>query len=249
MGSVRSPLPPLTEDERRDFRLVVDETPLRLLRRTTPYVRAEAFSDRQDPAVFARFAALYLLDDTPWLVHGVLAADESGAPVVRRFAIEAERPGGPEVTSTVLHRIRVALVRDRALELIRDQPRMLGIASRAGFPVQPEDETHAAAIAERAGAPKRGRPPLHPPSHYARIAQAAIALYLTRRRGIRAELAKQEGVDEATIRDWLRRARELGYLAKAQPGSADFRPGPNLTASPEAPRPRTRAARQTKEEA
>jgi hypothetical protein len=62
---------------------------------------------------------------------------------------------------------------------------------------------------------------------YAEIARQCIALQ--GQRGIRATLAKDWNVSEATVRDRVRRARELGYLAESKHGKADYRPGPNLT--------------------
>jgi hypothetical protein len=201
---------------------------------TSPFVIATPHKDKQDAAVFARFVALYLLDDVPWLVRGLLASEASGAPVVRRLALEPWHEQGPEVTTEVTHRLRVALLRDRALEQLRGKPQTLGIAERFGMGVTAEDRQEAVDVAAKSGSKtrrKRGRPPLFGPEHYAGIARDCIALYRQGQRGIRATLAKDRNVSEATVRDWIRRARELGFLAESKHGRADYRPGPNLTSN------------------
>jgi hypothetical protein len=109
---------------------------------------------------------------------------------------------------------------------------MLQVGANFGMKVTAKERREAADIATKATSTtgkKRGRPPLFGPEHYAGIACDSIALYRKGQRGIRATLAKERKVSEATIRDWIRRARELGFLAESKHGKADYRPGPNLT--------------------
>jgi hypothetical protein len=226
-----APFPPLTADERLWFATWLDEQPSRIKRKHSPLVIATGHIDERDERVFARFSALYLLDDVPWLVRALLAWDVSDAPVVRRLALEPWDQDGPEVSSEVTHRLRVALLRDRALEQLRREPEMLQIAERFGMKVTTRDRRNAADLAAKATSKtgrKRGRPPLFGPEHFAEIARECIALYREGRRGIRATLAKERKVSEATVRDWVKRARELGYLTESKHGKADYRPGPNL---------------------
>jgi hypothetical protein len=230
----KPPFPPLTADEEMLLKNWIEEEPLTHKRALSPFVVATAYSERQDAAVFGRFVALYLLDDVPWLLRGVLASDASGAPVVRRLALEPWHEEGPEVTSEVTHRVRVALVRDRALEQLRLEPQLLRLAEiGARVRVTTQDRHAAEELAGKAGSRKRGRPPLYGPEHYAHIARECIALYRQGQRGIRATLARKHNVSEARIRDWIKRARELGFLAESKHGKADYRPGPNLTAKEE----------------
>jgi hypothetical protein len=227
----RKPFPPLSLDEETHLKVWDEETPLHHKRALSPFVVATAHKEKQDTAVFARFVALYLLDDIPWLLRGVLASDTSGAPVVRRLAIEPWQDQGPEVTSEVTHRVRVALVRDRALVQLRLEPQLLQLAEiGAQVRVTAADQLAADELAAKAGSRKRGRPPLFGPEHYAGIARDCIALFRQGHRGIRATLARERSVSEATVRDWIKRARELGFLSESKHGKADYRPGPNLTA-------------------
>jgi hypothetical protein len=201
-------------------------------RALSPFVIATPYADDRNAAVFAHFSAIYLLDDVSWLVRGVLARNASG-PVIRRLALEAWDQDGPEVTTEVTHRLRVALLRDRALRQLREQPGVLQMAELVlGIQVPDDEQRDAAAAAEAAAQTerKRGRPPLLRPEDYAEIARECIALQ--GQRGIRATLAKEWNVSEATVRDRVKRARELGYLAESKHGKADYRPGPNLTARP-----------------
>jgi len=203
------------------------------LRSLSPLVIATEYADERDASVFARFWAIYLLDDVPWLVHGLLASDTSGAPVVRRLALEPWDQDGPEVSSEVTHRLRVALLRDRALASLLGEPGSIEVRQRFGATVTRGRQT-ARALAAKAGTGKRrGRPPLFGPEHYAELARECIALYRQGHRGIRATIANEHNVSEATVRDWVRRAREFGYLAESKHGKADYRPGPNLSVGPE----------------
>ena len=227
-----APFPPLTADERFWFGTWLDEQPPQFKRMTSPFVVATSHTDKRDPTVFARFSALYLLDDVPWLVRGLLASDASDAPVVRRLALEPWDQDGPEVSSDVTHRLRVALLRDRALDSLRREPESLQVAERFGMKVTAKDRHTAVDLAAKAtGQTRKGRPPLFGPEHYADLARECIALYRQGHRGIRATIAKERNVSEATVRDWVRRARELGYLAESKHGKADYRPGPNLTSA------------------
>ena len=75
---------------------------------------------------------------------------------------------------------------------------------------------------------KRGRQG-YGDDHSHRIAERSIKLFdKGRRRDVVKALAGEEKRPEGTIRDWIRKARELGVLEPAsKQGSADFRPGPN----------------------
>lgn len=80
----------------------------------------------------------------------------------------------------------------------------------------------------------RGRPSLGA-DHYERIAKAYLDLAhaggpdgAPMARGIIQLLAEQEDRSAEIVRDWVHRARNLGYLTKGQPGRAGAEPGPLL---------------------
>jgi hypothetical protein len=69
------------------------------------------------------------------------------------------------------------------------------------------------------------RPLAH--DHYRRIALRYLEI-LEERRDVLVALAQEESVPRETIRDWVRKATELGFLGPGTPGRAEQRPGPNL---------------------
>jgi hypothetical protein len=103
-----------------------------------------------------------------------------------------------------------------------------------GWNVTVEDVEHtkklAAAAAQRPL--NRGRHG-YPDDHYRRIALRYLKL-VEERRDVLVALAQEESeglgrdVPRETVRDWVRRATELGFLLPGTPGRASKRPGPNL---------------------
>lgn len=76
--------------------------------------------------------------------------------------------------------------------------------------------------------PKRGRAG-YPETHYQRIALLYLDLLnkgMTK--GILREIARREKRQPETIRDWIHRARQLGFLSPGTPGAAGAEPGPRL---------------------
>jgi hypothetical protein len=100
----------------------------------------------------------------------------------------------------------------------------------------PEGMTRARRMASRVKTAQLRRGPKgFPPDFYRRIALTYLDLQSKGiSRGIQQEIAKIESrrqnriIDWVTVRDWLRRATELGFLTAGSKGRAGREPGPNL---------------------
>ena len=86
-----------------------------------PWVVADRFKDPRDSAVVAKVTALVPIQpsesvdsEEPWLVRGVLRANEQGPPSLTRVSVEHFTDPAAEVTGTVLHRLPLATIRNRA---------------------------------------------------------------------------------------------------------------------------------------
>jgi hypothetical protein len=73
-----------------------------------------------------------------------------------------------------------------------------------------------------------GRPRL-PDSHHEDFALDVLALAERGITPLLPALAKKRGVPLPTVRQWLKQARKMGFLAPGHRGRRDFRPGPRLT--------------------
>jgi hypothetical protein len=82
-------------------------------------------------------------------------------------------------------------------------------------------ELRGASLGSGVGRPSRGD------DHYRRVATEAVRAS-ERGEPIWATLAKLFDVDSSTVRTWLQRARERGFLASAGPGRRVVIPGPRL---------------------
>lgn len=185
--------------------------------------------------MFGRLVAVEQVDEGWWLVRALLAIGDAGA-ILDQVAIASwPRETRREVTGRVLRGLRFEPIRQRALDQLRDLPKTLAVA-RAAFGMSEaiassSDVTRAADDAARA--PRRGRPGL-PEEHFRRIALVYLELFaLGYRRGILEELATREGVPKDTVRDWVHRARTLGFLSAGRQGRAGAEPGPRLMAAPQ----------------
>jgi hypothetical protein len=185
----------------------------------------------------AGFAGLQFIDRAPWLVHGTIARTAGGLLDVQRLTVEAWKHEG-EVTGRVLRRVRPAHVREEALARLR----FIGTAPDVYFggpderPVRvfPPDEREArTGLVAAADAPrKRGRPGLAT-SHYRGIALEYLQLYESGSSAPVREIAERRGVPWQTVRDWVARARKLGYLTHGKQGRSGADPGPRLLREPD----------------
>ena len=142
-----------------------------------------------------------------------------------------------DVTGAVLRRIRVADIRDSALYYLRFiGPDPVVVCSEGARPrrVYPDaDQPRYAALIRDPSQQRRGRPGL-PESHYRAVAVAYLELYESGvTHGILAELGRRFAAPHQTVRDWVARARSLGYLTPGKPGRSGATPGPRLYSLPE----------------
>jgi hypothetical protein len=128
----------------------------------------------------------------------------------------------------VLHRIPVATIRDRAQAWLEPQEAIADVLE-TGWNIKPEQKRWARRVSAEAKKKPltRGRKG-YPHEHYRRIALRAVELFGEGHRDVLARLTDEEGKPYQTVRDWIHRARSLGFLAPTKQGRADFRPGPNL---------------------
>jgi hypothetical protein len=173
-------------------------------------------------------------DEEPWLVRALLYDVEEGPPVLTQVNVEhRQNPTTVEVTGNALRRLPIATIRDRANAQLRQRPDYLDALDIFGR-VTPAERQRArrAAVAAKKLPLTRGRKG-YPEAHYRRIALRAVEIFDPDRkdggrRDVLNALAEEEKKPYSTVRDWISRARGLGYLVPAKQGRTDFRPGPNL---------------------
>jgi hypothetical protein len=220
------------------------------VRPAPPWIYPLKLEDPYDEAVLAAVFAVHMIASTavsgpePWLIRGTLRASNGGL-VVSRIGVEHLHDPSIEVTGVVLHRVPVARIRDFAasyLAMASDLADVLAV-KRVPEGVDPdtpwlveqqkqdvERKQWARRVARQAKQVvplQRGRKG-YPVDHYRRIARLALAIYEEGRRDIVKELSAREGVPYQTVRDWIRRARELGFLGPTQRGRSQWAAGPNL---------------------
>jgi hypothetical protein len=201
---------------------------------TPPWVTVDAVSSG------ASFVAVDVVNDEPWLVRGYLRVAEEGF-VISRVGVERFQFGDTghgarleeaeaDVTGKVLRGVRLGEIRERAVRRLQERGIAYGALERTGWDLSAEEFEQARRLAEAARElPRtRGRKG-YPPDHYRRIAIAYIDdIREHGSRGVLDRLARAERFERPTIRDWIKRARELGFLAPTKQGRAEARPGPNL---------------------
>lgn len=195
-----------------------------------PLVHADAFEDGRDIDVRARFDALEWIDGHYWLCSGLLAMTERGVDVRALSVTPWPSVSPPEVTGGVLRRVRVGLIRDRAVTLLHRIAEGATAMAAEGV-ARAEDAAELSAVSDSLSTTRRrGRPPTYDDDHFRRIAEAHLETVreLGTTRGARKALAQRERVSESTIRDWLREARSRGFLPKTRAGKSSL-PGPRLT--------------------
>jgi hypothetical protein len=207
-----------------------------------PYVEARPIEYPLDDRL-AEFAAGVLIAPTPrsspepWQVRGVLYRNPRGPAVVGDLLVEhfpaTRRAVRAEVTGTVLRGLPLGEIRDEALAGLRGRLEAREAMLAGGtFGMTEEQVLPARRAVTEATKPKPGRPGL-PEEHYRRIALRYLAL-LKHHRNVLVALAAEESerqgriVPRETVRDWVRKATGLGYLAPGKPGRAEARPGPKL---------------------
>lgn len=160
-----------------------------------------------------------------WLVRGTFRVKGSEPLRLTQLSIEHLLDPMAEVTSVVVHGLQVARLRDRvaAYLAIAAEPVALLVgtpkAKRRGRQI-----ARAAKQARRVGRRGKGE------AFYRRIALEALKLYDEGKgsRTVISDLAAGHGRGYSTIRDWIAKARELGFLAPARKGHQQWLPGPAL---------------------
>ncbi|WP_329453169.1 hypothetical protein OG894_41960 (plasmid) [Streptomyces sp. NBC_01724] len=207
---------------------------------------------KRGPGYVADF--LYQGPDLPVAVHGILANHGSGLGVVELelwrlswgywdeygdFVGPAERVQDEEdllspvpITSDVLRRIPLGQIIARSQAELADQSwreegvTVLGRPAAADFEISPASREALENANALSKTPQRGRPALddallHRVAH-AYLREAVSGPGLTRR------LAEEFDRPEPTIKDWIKAARDRGYLSPAIPGRRAAGPGPLL---------------------
>ena len=203
----------------------------------TNYLWVEPYSDPRDERVFGQFAQKFTSKDgAAWLMRGLVASPLGGGPsVVKTLSVEPW-PWPPfahehDITGTVLRDIDIGRMRDQALAELKALPVIAEVAKQLaerGVDVPTiEISPEAREAGSKATLRKRGRPS-RPVSHYREVAELCLELAAAGARGIHREIANRSCVTESTVKDWIRRCRELGYLAPTKPGRHGFERGPNL---------------------
>jgi hypothetical protein len=199
-----------------------------------PWVLVERFDDPDDEAVKAAVFAVQSDHGEPWLLRGVIRLVEGGPPILSRVSVEHFGSAAMEVTSTAI-RFPLARVRSLALARLREKRTFLEIFREAGWEVQPEEEEWARQIEREAKKLTLSPGPKgYPRNFYRRLALRHVDLVRSGRRDVLKALADEETerlsrrVPRETIRDWIRKATELEFLAPGKRGVAEERPGPKL---------------------
>jgi hypothetical protein len=205
-----------------------------VLGKDPPWVTAEGTPNG------ASFVAVNVVQGESWLVRGQLRITEE-VFVVSRVAVERFRfsdtgygarleEGEADVTGKVVRGMRLGEIRERAVRRLQARGIAFEAMERSGWKLSPEEFEQARKLTQAARQLplKRGRKG-YPADHYRRIALAYIDdIRAHGSRGVLARLASEEKVERSTIRDWIKRGRELGFLAPTKQGRAEASPGPSL---------------------
>jgi hypothetical protein len=196
-----------------------------------PWVFPRSVSDPDDPTLAAEVVAVTAITPSRsagpqlWLVRGKLRVKGSEPLRLTQLSIEHLLDPMAEVTSVVVHGLQVARLRDRvaaylaiaaeAIAILYDTPK----AERRAKQV-----ARAAKQARRVGRRGKGE------AFYCGIAREALELYKEGEgsRTVIRDLATAHRCGYSTVRDWIARARELGFLAPARKGHQQWLPGPAL---------------------
>jgi hypothetical protein len=145
------------------------------------------------------------------------------------------------ITSATLRHIPLGLIAQRILFEVKQVPNldMFGEQLSDSSLRTPKERQlrhmKAAVDADESRPTGRGRPPLSE-ALMRDLSMEAVRLSRSGERSIRNALARRFNKDEKTIRSWMRRARELGWLAKTPHGHRVVMPGPKLLAEEAIPR-------------
>jgi hypothetical protein len=174
-----------------------------------------------------------------WIVWGDLIAGPGGHLALGPLSIgphpgaeTALEPGTPPyrgVTSEVLRAIPIErLIREIVSQLRRVADWQRHLAGTYGWQPSAEQQQFADAI-KRAEPDVSDRRRKYPDDHYRSVALLYLQL-LAQGHGSKpiADLANKLGVTRTTARNWIHRARQLGYLTQGTRGKPGANAGPRL---------------------
>jgi hypothetical protein len=207
----------------------------------SPPIKVWPLRLRGDPSVIAEFVGQEWPVPNPQaraserkrqgcLYWGILKRQPSGALAVGEITVVPLVPDA--LTSPMLRSVSLERILERARAEIRDSADWLAVARDLGWQLPPEKEIRKierlAAEVEKTRR-SRGRRRKSPAVYHAFALEALELQANGVGRGMRRMLAKKHNVEVGTVRDWLRRCRDLGFLAPAEWGKTGVAPGPNLT--------------------
>jgi hypothetical protein len=202
-----------------------------------PWVEADHFPDETDQHVFGAVLGVWLVRDQPWLVRGVLRSVEDGPPVLARVAVEHfADPPTKEVTGSVMREINFATIRNLALDRLRERGLAIGFLHESGVAIFDSYRANVMQAADEAAKHKLARGPHggYPAEHYRHIARRYLALVRSGRRDVQRALCEEESerlgelIKRERMREWVKKATQMGFLAPGERGKAGRHPGPNL---------------------
>lgn len=175
-----------------------------------------------------------------WIYWGELNASPSGQLTISTLSVgpwpgadSTLEPGADPfqgVTTDVLRALKPARIISQAVEKIRalDQTHRF-LTDHYGWAEPPAQRRLLEQAAERVSRPQLRRGRRYPDEHYRSIALLYLDLLdQGGQRKIVARLADQLDIPRTTARDWVHRARVLGYLTASRQGRAGAEPGPRL---------------------
>jgi hypothetical protein len=175
-----------------------------------------------------------------WIYWGDLVAAPAAPLSIGTFAL-GPWPGGDqalEETATPFHGINSQLLRalspDMIIRLVIQRLQSLDewqqyLRDRHGLQPSAEQEHLLEQALARARQPPQRQGSRYPDSHYRDVAILYLNLLNAGHgRRILQQLAQQLNTRRETARDWVHRARELGYLTNSHQGRPGALPGPRL---------------------
>jgi hypothetical protein len=139
---------------------------------------------------------------------------------------------GDRITVKRLYDLRLGVLIDRVRAELLARDVFDRLAPKLGFAVDPKLRAHDRRVARalRRGVKPGGRPRLSD-AHLRNVAETALRFQAHGVRSVRRTLADHFVVEEDTVRDWLRRCRDTGWLAPTSQGVRTVYPGERLLAA------------------
>jgi hypothetical protein len=183
----------------------------------------------EGPGGAVEFAAVQFIDKEPWLARGqAVAGERTGVLEIRLLTVQPWKHAA-EVTGRVLRAIKPGALISELTALLRfigDEP----VADWRGGPLRlfpPEEQNWRRKMVAASSPRSRGRPG-RPDVFFRDIAVEYLELSQAGHRAPNKTLAARHGVQPKAVRDWIARARALGYLGPGRQGKSGAAPGHRL---------------------